>query len=81
MREARTAGKAGGSGGGGGGVGIEQAAFIIQRGGMVTVVAMPDKRGALAETFEQVPDLLERLMSARRVREAERAGDDEAEAV
>jgi uncharacterized spore protein YtfJ len=68
--------KAGGAGGGGGGgVRIEPAAFIVQRGGEVSVIAAPAKRGALAEMFEQVPDLIEKVLDAQRAKsEADAAG-------
>lgn len=73
--EAGKAGKAGGAGGGGGGgVRIEPAAFIVQRGGEVSVVAAPAKRGALAEMFEHVPDLIEKVVAAQRAK----GGDDAA---
>ena len=72
VNEAGKAEKAGGAGGGGGGgVRIEPAAFLILRGGEVSVVAAPAKRGALAEMFEQVPDLVEKVLSAQRAK-----GDD-----
>lgn len=81
--EAGKVDKAGGSGGGGGGgVRIEPAAFIVQRGDEVSVIAAPAKRGALAEMFEQVPDLIERLVSAQQAKQATQAtpaGDGEAE--
>jgi len=69
--------KAGGAGGGGGGgVRIEPAAFIVQRGGEVSVIAAPAKRGALAEMFEQVPDLIEKVLDAQRAKgEASKAGE------
>jgi len=71
--------KAGGSGGGGGGgVRIEPAAFIVKRGDEVSVIAAPAKRGALAEMFEQVPDLIEKIVDAQRAKgepdKADRAG-------
>ena len=54
----------GSGGGGGGGVRIEPAAFIVKRGSDVSVMAAPGKRGALAEMFEQVPDLVEKVVGA-----------------
>jgi uncharacterized spore protein YtfJ len=69
VNEPGKAEKAGGAGGGGGGgVRIEPAAFIVQRGAEVSVVAAPAKRGALAEMFEQVPDLVERIIAAQRAK-------------
>lgn len=62
--ESEKAPKAGGAGGGGGGgVRIEPAAFILLESGKVSVVAAPAKRGALAEMFEQVPDLIEKIVA------------------
>ena len=66
VNEAGTGEKVGGAGGGGGGgVRIEPAAFIVKRGSDVSVMAAPGKRGALAEMFEQVPDLIEKVVSAK----------------
>jgi uncharacterized spore protein YtfJ len=55
----------GSGGGGGGGVRVEPAAFIVLQGGQVTVMAVPGKRGALSELFEQVPDLVEKISAAQ----------------
>jgi len=69
MNEAEKAEKAGGTGGGGGGgVRIAPAAFIVMQHGEVRVLAAPGKRGALAEMFEQVPDLVEKIVSAQQAK-------------
>ena len=81
--ESEKAPKAGGSGGGGGGgVRIEPAAFILLEGGKVSVVAAPAKRGALAEMFEQVPDLIEKIVATQQskaaaAKEAAKEGPEE----
>jgi uncharacterized spore protein YtfJ len=76
--EREKAEKAGGSGGGGGGgVRIEPAAFILMQAGQVTVLAAPGKRGALAEMFEQVPDLIEKIVSKQQEKQGkEKPADD-----
>ena len=63
--------KAGGGGkgtggGGGGGIKIEPAAFIVAKGDDLSIMAAPGRRGALAEVFEHIPDLLEKVMDARK---------------
>ncbi len=66
VNEAEKTEKAGGTGGGGGGgVRIAPAAFIVMQHGEVSVLAAPGKRGALAEMFEQVPDLIEKIVAAQ----------------
>ncbi len=73
--------KAGGTGGGGGGgVRIEPAAFIVMQAGHVTVLAAPGKRGALAEVFEQVPDLIEKIMSKQQQQAKQKGTESEPEA-
>lgn len=52
-------------GGGGGGIKIEPAAFIVAKGDDLSIMAAPDRRGALAELFEQVPGLIEKAMASR----------------
>ncbi len=71
--------KVGGSGGGGGGgVRIEPAAFIVKRGSDVSIMAAPGKRGALADMFEQVPDLVEKVVGAAmsKGKDSEKKGKD-----
>ena len=78
--EAEKTEKAGGTGGGGGGgVRIAPAAFIVLQHGEVTVLAAPGKRGALAEMFEQVPDLVEKIVAAQQSKGA-KEGAKEAQA-
>jgi len=80
VNEAGKSEKVGGAGGGGGGgVRIEPAAFIVKRGDDVSVMAAPGKRGALAEMFEQVPDLIEKVVSAKQAKgeDAEKKGKGE----
>ncbi|UCH27631.1 MAG: hypothetical protein JSV66_08340 [Trueperaceae bacterium] len=64
-------------GGGGGGIKIEPAAFIVSKGSDVSIMAAPGRRGALAEMFEHVPDLLEKVMSSKQAGEesAKEKGD------
>ncbi len=45
---------AGSGGGGGGGVRVEPAAFIVLQRGEVSIMAVPGKRGALAELVEKL---------------------------
>lgn len=52
-------------GGGGGGVRVEPAAFIVARGDELSILAAPGKRGMLAELFEQVPELIEKIAAAK----------------
>jgi len=74
VNEAAKTEKAGGTGGGGGGgVRIAPAAFIVLQHGEVTVLAAPGKRGALAEMFERVPDLVEKIVAAQKPK----VGEDE----
>ena len=56
--------------GGGGGVRVEPAAFIVMKGGDVQIMAAPGRGGRLAEAFEHLPDLVTKVMSARKSREA-----------
>lgn len=71
VNEAAKTEKAGGTGGGGGGgVRIAPAAFIVMQHGEVSVLAAPGKRGALAEMFEQVPDLVEKIVAAQQSKAA-----------
>lgn len=68
--DAKTNTQGGGTGGGaGGGIRIEPAAFIVSRGDELSVMAAPGKGGRFAEVFEHVPDLVEKLMSARSQKE------------
>lgn len=60
---------AGSGGGGGGGVRVEPAAFIVLQGGEVSIMAVPGKRGALAELVEQVPDLVEKIAAQQRAQQ------------
>lgn len=62
---------AGSGGGGGGGVRVEPAAFIVSKDGELSVLAAPGRRGALAELFEHVPDLVEKLAAAKAKRDGE----------
>jgi uncharacterized spore protein YtfJ len=69
----------GGSGGGGGaGVRVEPAAFIVVQHGEVSILAVPGKRGALADLAEHVPDLVEKVASvaAKAKKEAKEDRDD-----
>jgi uncharacterized spore protein YtfJ len=59
--------------GGGGGVRVEPAAFIVLRGGDVQIMAAPGKGGRLAEAFEHLPDLVTKVVAARK--EAGKEGD------
>lgn len=52
--------------GGGGGVRVEPAAFIVLRDGDVQIMAAPGKGGRLAEAFEHLPDLVTKVMGARK---------------
>ena len=67
----KSGGGKGTGGGGGGGIKIEPAAFIVARGDDLSIMAAPGRRGALAEVFEHVPDLLEKVMAARKPKEEE----------
>lgn len=53
-------------GGGGGGVRLEPAAFIVAKEGELSILAAPGKRGALADLFEHMPDLIDKLVEAKR---------------
>jgi uncharacterized spore protein YtfJ len=69
-------------GGGGGGVRIEPAAFIVARGDELSILAAPGKRGMVAELFEQVPELIEKLAAAKAAKataEAAEGGPEEGE--
>ncbi len=55
----------GGGGGGGGGLKIEPAAFIVIKGEEVSILAAPGPRGKLAELFEKIPDLIEKIAQAK----------------
>ncbi len=52
-------------GGGGGGVRVEPAAFIVMRGGEIEIMAAPGRGGRLAEAFEHLPDLVDKLASRK----------------
>jgi len=66
---------AGSGGGGGGGVRVEPAAFIVLQRGEVSIMAVPGKRGALAELFDQVPELVEKLVAQQKSKkESDEAG-------
>ncbi len=56
----------GGGGGGGGGLKIEPAAFIVIKGEEVAILAAPGPRGKLAELFEKIPDLIEKIAQAKK---------------
>jgi uncharacterized spore protein YtfJ len=60
--------------GGGGGVRVEPAAFIVMESGDVQIMAAPGRGGRLAEAFEHLPDLVTKVMSARKSGEAEDDG-------
>jgi uncharacterized spore protein YtfJ len=64
---------AGSGGGGGGGVRVEPAAFIVLQRGEVSIMAVPGKRGALAELIDQVPELVEKLAAQQK---AKKEGDE-----
>lgn len=66
----KSGGGKGTGGGGGGGIKIEPAAFIVAKGDELSIMAAPGRRGALAEVFEHVPDLLEKVMAARKQAQA-----------
>lgn len=72
----KSGGGKGVGGGGGGGVKIEPAAFIVARGDELSIMAAPGRRGALADVFEQVPDLVEKMMAARRESQAKEEGQE-----
>ena len=55
----------GSGGGGGGGVRVEPAAFIVMRGGEIEIMAAPGRGGRLAEAFEHLPDLVDKLTSRK----------------
>lgn len=59
---------AGSGGGGGGGVRVEPAAFIVLQRGEVSIMAVPGKRGALAELVDQVPELVEKLVAQQKAK-------------
>ncbi len=59
---------AGSGGGGGGGVRVEPAAFIVLQRGEVSIMAVPGKRGALAELIDQVPELVEKLAAQQKAK-------------
>lgn len=52
-------------GGGGGGVKVEPAAFIVVKGGELSILAAPSKRGTLGDLFEHLPDMVEKLAEAQ----------------
>ncbi len=66
----------GSGGGGGGGVRVEPAAFIVMRGGEIEIMAAPGRGGRLAEAFEHLPDLVDKLASRKG---AKRGGADAGE--
>lgn len=57
----------GGGGGGGGGVKVEPAAFIVVKGGELSILAAPSKKGALGDLFEHLPDMVEKIAEAQAV--------------
>ena len=68
--DAKTSAQGGGTGGGaGGGIRIEPAAFIVTKGDELSIMAAPGKRGRLAEMFEHLPDLVNKVMEARQTKE------------
>jgi uncharacterized spore protein YtfJ len=52
-------------GGGGGGVKVEPAAFIVVKGGELSILAAPGRKGALGELFEHMPDLVSKITAAQ----------------
>ena len=66
----------GSGGGGGGGVRVEPAAFIVMRGGEIEIMAAPGRGGRLAEAFEHLPDLVDKLASRKG---GKRGGEDAGE--
>jgi uncharacterized spore protein YtfJ len=52
-------------GGGGGGVRVEPAAFIVVKGGELSILAAPGKKGALGDLFEHMPDLVAKITAAQ----------------
>jgi len=66
---------AGSGGGGGGGVRVEPAAFIVLQRGEVSIMAVPGKRGALAELVEQMPELVEKLAAHKSARKQDEQVD------
>lgn len=64
--EAKKQQGSGSGGGGGGGVRVEPAAFIVIKGGELSVLAAPGKRGAMAELFEHVPDLIDKIVESQK---------------
>jgi len=52
-------------GGGGGGVKVEPAAFIVVKGGELSILAAPGRKGALGELFEHMPDLVSKIKAAQ----------------
>ena len=48
-------------GGGGGGVKVEPAAFIVVKGGELSILAAPSRKGALGDLFEHMPDLVSKI--------------------
>ncbi len=55
----------GSGGGGGGGVKVEPAAFIVAKGGELSILAAPGKKGALGDLFEHMPDLVSKIAAAQ----------------
>lgn len=67
MESSKEAGAGKGSGvGGGGGVRVEPAAFIVLKGDDVQIMAAPGRGGRIAEVFEHLPDLVSKVVSARK---------------
>ena len=67
MEASKEAGAGKGTGvGGGGGVRVEPAAFIVLKGDDVQILAAPGRGGRIAEAFEHLPDLVSKVVSARK---------------
>ncbi len=67
-------------GGGGGGVKVEPAAFIVVKGGELSILAAPSKRGTLGDLFEHLPDMVEKLAEAQAARKGTAKGTAKAAA-
>lgn len=61
--------KASGSGGGAGaGIGISPVGFLVAKGDEISFVSTEKKRG-IAEIFDKVPDLMEKMMDMKKEKE------------
>ena len=70
----------GSGGGGGGGVKIEPAAFIVSRAGEFSIMAAPGKRSGFSELFENLPDVVSKVMAAQKTAKNEEGDDTDADA-